>query len=410
MSKSFVRVFVAALVVAVGGAFSGGAMAQQPPAPKVSPNFAKTFKAAQEAQAAKRWPEVIAKAQEVLAASGRKPDDTYYANYLLFDAYKAQNNNPEIAKSLEGIIESGFLPAPAQAPFLNALTALSMQTKSYDKAVEYGTRLIRADQASPEIYTTVGQAYFAQGKFGDATKLFSGLVGDAEKRGAKPREQDIRMLYSAYDKAGNKDGAQGALEKWVKFYPAATTWNALLYDVRNETQDRRQKLHLFRLLESTGNLKQLRDFNDYSDAATYAGLPAEAQRVLQAGIAAGVYKVDADKARADRLVASAAKTAEADKAGLAKREAEAKAAANGELDVALGLAYFSYADYPRAVEALQRGIGKGGLKYGADAAITLGEAQLKAGDKAGALKTFAGVKADDPNAQRIAKLWSLHAQ
>ncbi len=410
MSKSFIRVIVATMVVAIGGAFAGGAMAQTPPSPKVSPNFAKTFKAAQEAQVAKRWPEVIAKAQEVLAASGRKPDDTYYANYLLFDAYKAQNNNPEIAKALEGIIESGFLPPPSQAPFLNALTALSMQTKSYDKTIEYGTRLIRSEQATAEIYTTVGQAYFAQGKYGEAGKFFSGLVNDTEKKGRTPREQDIRMLYSSYDKAGNKDGAQTALEKWVKFYPAPTTWNALLYDVRAETQDRRQKLHLYRLLESTGNLKQLKDFNDFSDAATYAGLPAEAQRVLLAGLKADVYKVDTDKARAQRLADSAGKMADTDKASLPKREAEAKAGKTGDLDVALGLAYFSYADYPSALEALQRGIGKGVAKNLADAQITLGEAQLKAGDKAGALKTFASVKTEDANAQRIAKLWSLHAQ
>jgi TolA-binding protein len=68
----------------------------------------------------------------------------------------------------------------------------------------------------------------------------------------------------------------------------------------------------------------------------------------------------------------------------------------------------SYGQNDKAIEAFNRGIAKGGLKNAADALLTLGVAQARAGDKAGALKSFRAVKSDDPAVARIAKLWSLY--
>ena len=62
--------------------------------------------------------------------------------------------------------------------------------------------------------------------------------------------------------------------------------------------------------------------------------------------------------------------------------------------------------FPKAVEALQRGIGKGGVKNPDDAALLLGIAQLRAGNKPEAAKAFSTVNKDATMA-RIAKLWLL---
>ena len=72
-------------------------------------------------------------------------------------------------------------------------------------------------------------------------------------------------------------------------------------------------------------------------------------------------------------------------------------------------AQYSFGQYPQAVEALSAGITKGSLKNLADAQMTLGVAQHKAGQKAEAAKTFRAIKTDDELTQRISKLWALHA-
>ena len=78
----------------------------------------------------------------------------------------------------------------------------------------------------------------------------------------------------------------------------------------------------------------------------------------------------------------------------------------GDNDVKLGAAYLSYGDPAKAIEAIQRGIAKGGVKNPDDAALLLGIAQLRAGNKPEAAKAFQTVS-KDPTMTRIAKLWLL---
>ena len=59
------------------------------------------------------------------------------------------------------------------------------------------------------------------------------------------------------------------------------------------------------------------------------------------------------------------------------------------------------------IEAIERKIG--GLQSPASAQLLLGIAQLKSGNKDGALKTFRAVKGD-PKYERLANLWVLHAR
>jgi Flp pilus assembly protein TadD len=62
---------------------------------------------------------------------------------------------------------------------------------------------------------------------------------------------------------------------------------------------------------------------------------------------------------------------------------------------------------PKAIEALQRGLSKGGVKNPDDAGLLLGIAQLRAGNKPEAAKAFQTVT-KDPTMARIAKLWLLN--
>lgn len=414
MSRFHLRGAAAALVLAIGGATIPTAWSQSTgPSPQISPALAKPFKAAQEAQQAKRWPEVIAKAQEVLASPGLKPDDTYYAYALLFDAYRAQGNTAEAVKALEGEINSNFLPAEQQAPLLKAISGIAFEQKNFDTAINYGQRLISSGSADPDVYLYVGQSFYAKGDNAEAARLFTILVNDQIKRGEKPREQSLKVLHATNQKLGNKDAETDALEKLVAYYPKPDYWYALLYTVRADPKlDSRQKLQVYRLMSATGTLKPGTDHARYAELATLVGLPAEAQQVFDAGLKANAFTDETEKARAIRQMASVATKAETDRAALPKLEADAKAAATGDLDVVVGMQYYSYGDATKAVEALQRGVGKGGLKddLAVEGPLMLGIAQLAAKDKAGALKTLQAIKTNNPQWQSVINLWALYAK
>ncbi len=406
MTKSIVRSVLVAAVLAAGS-FQVSA---QNAAPSTTPALGEIFVAAQKAVEAKKWQEAEAKAQEALSKQ-KKPDDVYAAHYFLLEVDKAQKNNAGIIEHMEGMLNSGFSPGPAaQNQFRKALMTAYFGQKNYAQAIKYGNDLIKAGAADGDVYTVVGQAYYQQKNYGEAVKIFNDRVSAAEKANRKPERNELTLLYSAHEKAGNAEAAQGTLEKLVRYYPTADTWLALLYEVKKERLDPRQRVQLYRLMDSTGNLKHPSDFIAYSEAATSLGLPNEAANVLESGLnKAKAFPDGQEKERAERYLKSNRERAESGKGELAQLEKEAQAAATGDAYVALGMAQLSFGQYDAAVQSLKAGIAKGGLKNAADAQVTLGVAQLKAGQKAEAAKTFRAVESDDELTTRIAKLWALHA-
>jgi tetratricopeptide (TPR) repeat protein len=143
--------------------------------------------------------------------------------------------------------------------------------------------------------------------------------------------------------------------------------------------------------------------------ALETGSPGEAQRILEKGFAKGVFTEQRVKDRNQRLLESAKKAAATDQASLPKIEREAESAPNGAKFVGLGVAYFGYGQYDKAADALTKGLSKGSVKNEAQARLLLGIAQLKAGHKEDAVKSFHAVKGD-PALERLASLWNLHAK
>jgi tetratricopeptide (TPR) repeat protein len=131
--------------------------------------------------------------------------------------------------------------------------------------------------------------------------------------------------------------------------------------------------------------------------------------VLQKGIDGNVFTEQRDKDKNGRLLAAAQKRATADQANLPQITSQAASEPSGPKTVSLGAILLSYQQYPQAIDALSRGLKIGGLQSAASAQLLLGIAQLKSGNKEGAIKTFRAVKGD-PKFERLANLWALHAR
>lgn len=400
---------VAVAILAVGG--TGVALAADAaPKQQISKAAQKPLKAAQDAAQANKFDESIAKAQEALALPNKTAFDTYIAYKFLAFAYARKGNNAEAAKAMEAELETG-LTTPAEGNVITkALASVAYGQGNYTKAADYGNRLIKAGGADAETYTLVAQSYYLQQKYRDATKFLNEYISDLERKGQSPKEQTIQLLANSYEKLNDTAGATSALERLVIYYPKPSYWNNLLYSVmRTEGITDRQTLNVYRLMQDTKTLAQPSDYTEMAQLAIEAGTPGEAQKVLDQGFAANIFTDPRVKERNQRLMDAAKKAAAADLASLPKIEAEAKAAKTGDLDVALGSGYLSHGMNDKALEALTRGIGKGGLKNPAEAGILLGIAQLRTGNKGDAQKTFKGVKSADATWARIAKLWALNA-
>lgn len=401
MSKSYLAVSAAVFTLALS-AMPACLLAGEGPQP--SKAAVKILAAANDAYRAKRCPEAISKSNEALALSEKSSYDSYLAYSFMAGCYQSQGNQAGLLKAMQGQLDSGHPSQGEQNQIIKNMYATALALKDYPQAVDLGNRLIRAGGATPDTYEQIAIALDGQGKQADAIKLLTDYITEVEKRGQKPSEGVLLRLRSLQEKSGNSAGATNTVEKLVNLYPKADYWNLVTHQLtRDPKLTDKQKLHIFRLKMATGTLKRCQDFSDMEELAVASGMAGESQKVIEQALASKVC-TGSDEERLRRHLKANSNVVAEDKAGFAKLEASAKVAKTGDADVAVGSQLFGLGEYAKAVEALSRGLAKGGLKNAADVQLTLGVAQMRAGNKAEALKTFRTIKAD-PTTQRIATLW-----
>jgi hypothetical protein len=256
----------------------------------------------------------------------------------------------------------------------------------------------------------LGQTYYLKGDWKDTLATENGIVDAEVKAGQVPKDQQLGLILNSCIKLEDQACQERALEKFVTYYPKPEYWTFLLQRVRAGTgSNDAVTLQVYRLMVDTDTLKDASDYNEAAQLALDAGSPGEAQKILEKGFAANVFSDQRSKDRNTRLLESVKKNAATDQPTLPKQEKDADAAATGGKNVALGLAYYGYGQNDKAIDEIQKGIAKGGLKNDADAHLLLGIVQLKAGHKDDAVKSFKAVKGD-PTLERVANLWTLHAR
>jgi tetratricopeptide (TPR) repeat protein len=181
--------------------------------------------------------------------------------------------------------------------------------------------------------------------------------------------------------------------------------------IRLERQDERDDhntLMIYRVMFDTHSMNADTDYIEMAQLLGDAGLPGEAQAVLEKASSSGALK-DEHKERTTRLLAALKTRADADKKGLPQLDAEAQKNPAGQLDVKLGEVYFGAGDYQNAATAISRGIGKGQVKQMDEAYIYLGRAQVALKSTVEAKKAFEKLKSVPNESPRVLKLWELYA-
>jgi tetratricopeptide (TPR) repeat protein len=417
MRNNTMKVTAQAIRVLVAGAAIIAAAGLVPATPAFaqtkqtnSAKLAKPLKEAHDDLNAKKYADAIGKLREAEGMAGKTPYDQHLINDMLGFAYARTGNYAEAAKAWEAELDDGFTPQSEAPTRVRQLAEANYQIKNYDKAIEFGTRAIKGGFADEELKTLVGQAYYLKGDWKGTLKFEEGIVDGQIKNGQTPKSESLQLLLSACVKLNDSACETRALEKVVTYYPKPDYWYQLLFTMRQQTTGNdANTLQTYRLMSEVDVLKNPDDYTEMAQLALEAGSPGEAQRVLEKGIAKGVFTDPRARAKNQRLLESAKKAAATDQASLQRIEKEAEAAPNGAKNVGLGLAYFGYGQYDKAAEAISKGIAKGGLRNESEARLLLGIAQLKAGHKEDATKSFHEVKGD-PSLERLANLWSLHAK
>lgn len=403
-----------ALLAGAAGLFGPGPeaiAAKKQEAPKINPKILKPLQAALELTNAEKFADAEVELAKADSVGDKSPFEQFQIDELAgFVALKQRKFNAAAAAYERGL-ESGLLPEEQVSDRLRLLTQVFLQTdpRNLEKSGEYGKRWLEATGTrDPVMLGMVGQsAYFGE-RFSEAANYMKEAVSLRKAAGEKPEENWLLILQSSYSKLKNNPGIIEATTDLARYFPSKDHWVTLLQaELAAAANKEGRILQVFRLMYQADAMAQADDFTEAATVAIRRGSPGEAVQFIEKGYATGVLESSGDKARSQTLRDDAKRQAEADKKSLDQFEKEALAAKAGEADVRLGEAFLSYDQPAKGLEAIRRGIDKGGVKDADEASLSLGRAYVLNGNAADAVKAFETVK--NPEFAQLAQLWSIYA-
>jgi hypothetical protein len=376
--------------------------------PFISKIIGKDMSAAQKAMQNGQWSEAL---RNLGAAKSKSPLTSYdvktieeftgVTNIRLKDFKAAQT-------AYEAALATGVYKAEELVRIFRLLFQLAALNRQDTVAIEYGTQTAEYGVASANDLLIMSQLYYQQKDCKN-----SGIWGDKaiaafEEAGQPPKEVLYQLKLQCASDASDANAMKTLLYDLVRLTNKTSYWNNLLRLERQDERDDHNTLMIYRVMFDTHSMNADTDYIEMAQLLGDAGLPGEAQTVLQKALASGVLKEE-HKERAMRLLNALQARAEADENGLPGFDAQAGKDPAGALDVKVGEVYFGAGDYRRAVSAIGRGVAKGQAGQLDDAYVLMGRSLAAERDPAGAKQAFAKLKSLPNISPRVLKLWNLYA-
>jgi hypothetical protein len=382
MTASRLRAVATAFLLGTATVCGGTMILSAPASAAVRPSVGKPLLDAQSLAAKGDYKAAMAKVNEAESVSGKSAEETRVINAMKqFIAIKSGDTSTA---------------AGAKAKFANDYNARRYKDVIADAEALKKTGAL--DSASMQI---IAQAYYLSGDKQGCLKYIKGNFG--KNANDATLELQMRCAYDAGDTATQRE----ALETLVAHSGKPEYWKDLLkLSEGGQGMRDHDTLDIYRLKLLTGTISGKDEYITLAQLALQLHFPAEAEAVIEKGMAANLLNDD----RTKRLLALAKTQAAADAADMAKNLAAANAAPKGGDLIQIGEDQWGEGKYKDAIATIQAGMKKP-LTDKNNAEIRLGMAYLGAGQKADALKAFDRVKgpATDKSVM-IAHLWSLYAR
>lgn len=412
-SKAFIPVYVAAKAAIEAGAKRPDVMASRQAATAAETELknapSKSAKAAAQAKldaAVTALGPLLAVEKATVdkaAATATTADDKVLTGELQLSLGELSMDSRIKRQGAQTKLDSGKVAVTEKSKYYMVIGNLSMDLKEYAAARTAFQAASDAGAAPGEALVSLSDAYLKDNQPAAGLKALQDAV---VKAGPAAQEGWIKYgVASAYRAKMPNEAAMFANEL-VNMFPSKENWSLAIAVVRdlNGFQGHDQ-IALLRLMQRTGSFSEERDYVEYVQALSKRGLPGEALKIIDQGVAAGLLKP------ADEFVSDARKEANArvtnDRASLPGQEREARgAAATAATVTAAADTFLSYDQPAKAEELYKIALAKPGVEA-ARVNLQLGIAQSDQGKWADAQASFA--KVNDTRAP-IAQLWSAYAK
>ena len=226
-----------------------------------------------------------------------------------------------------------------------------------------------------------------------------------EAAGKLPKEQWYNLARFLYFDKGDTDNALATLTVLLKYYPKKQYWVQASHLYGEKKEDAKQ-LAMMETAYEQGMLDKSTDLVTMAYLYLNAEVPFPAARVMEKGFKAELIE---EKSKNYELAGSAWRQAQETQKSIPMMEKAASKSDDGELYTRLGNVYLDGDQFQQAVDAINKGLSKGGVKRPDQARLALGMAYFNLGDYTAARKVFR-VAAKDDRSKKYANQWLKYIQ
>lgn len=310
---------------------------------------------------------------------------------------------PEAAQQLEAAIGAGAQSPQDQLLCLESLARVQFNLKAYPTAVDWARKAQAAGSKSAPVQAVLVRATYLQNDYKGTIQLL-----EAQDKSSPLTMEDLRILASSYGQTKDDANYVRLAERLLRDHGRTEYWADLLSRVQRQPGwQARWDVDLFRLRFALDQMDEAEDYLVLAEMTARAGLPAEAQKVLDAGYTKGTLGKGPAAAEHQKVRSAVTRQASDDRqslAGVAARPAAASDARSAASTFNTGAALVAAGQAERGLEWMKAALA-GPLADPAQARLQYGQSLHLAGRTAEAAEQFKSLAAHE-SLGLLARLWA----
>ena len=355
---------------------------------------------------AKQYIEAEAVLNDMLDATSKKSKLNRYElanvyNTYAYLRYAVEDYDGALNYYQKVIDQRPEIPLALEINTLYTVAQLYFLQENWKKGIDtLNTWMSVTDTPSTNAYVLLANGYF-QLKDYDKSLLNIQIAIDREEAAGKlPKEQWYNLARFIHFDRDNFRAALDILEVLIMYYPKKQYWVQASH-LYGEEKDEARQLAMLEATYEQNLLDRSQDIVLLSQLYLQAEVPFPAARAMEKGLADDIVEKESKNYE---LAGVAWRQAQEVTKSLPMLEAAASKSEKGELYARLGNVYLDVDKNKEAVEALKRGLDRGGVKRPDQARLALGMAYFNLGDFNAARRAFREAR-KDKRARSYADQW-----
>ncbi|MDP5052986.1 MAG: tetratricopeptide repeat protein [Congregibacter sp.] len=252
-------------------------------------------------------------------------------------------------------------------------------------------------------YVLMAQGYYQLKDYDKALANINIAIDDFDQKDKIPKEQWYNLARFLYAEKNMNAEATETLQKLITYYPNKQYWVQLSFMYSEQNKEKLQ-LSAMETAYAQNMLDKDGEYRNMASLFLNAEVPYKASVVLQEGLKA---KIVQDTSKNWELLAGALRQAQEIKDAIPAMEKAASMSDDGDLYARLGNIYLDADQNEKAIEAINKGLDRGGVKRADNARLVLGMAYFNTKEYAKARDAFRAAGRDE-RSKKYADQWMAY--